>query len=592
MGFTHKEILNTVPSHLRQFVEEQDYESQYTPQDHAVWRYILHQQVDHLSRAAHPKYLEGIKKTGISTEHVPSIVEMNRCLSKLGWRAIVVNGFIPAQAFMEFHAHKILPIALDMRTFDHILYTPAPDIVHEAGGHAPFLADIDYAEFLQKFGEYGMKALFSQKDIDLYEAIRTLSIVKEDPSATAEEIRQAEANFHAKNQANTEPSEAALLIRLFWWTAEYGLVGSCDDYKIFGAGLLSSMGESRSCLNDQKVKKLPLTVDCIQTKYDITEPQPQLFVTKSCRHLMQVLEAFADNMCFRKGGAESIQKAIKANVVVTCEYSSGLQVSGRIKNVLTDSVGNEIYLATDGPTQLSYHHAELPGHGTGYHKDGFGSPVGGLQNVLQRLEDLTIDELAQFGIEVGRQCRLEFLSGITVAGTLQNILRRAHKNILMTFTTCTVTDHDGNILFKPEWGTYDMAVGQRIVSVFAGSADQSKFPTYPPKSQSRIKRREYSPKEKQLHGCYQKVRNQRESGKVLAGELKEIHDFLQKEFPRDWLLRLEILELIHSDGAFKPLTDALMQELDQLKSHSEEYEYLITNGLRLLGKDIKVNFRI
>jgi len=582
MGFTHQEILKTIPEHLQQFVENQDYKSQYTAHDHAAWRYIMHQQVEHLSKVAHPVYLEGLKKTGIATEHVPSIEEMNRCLSKLGWRAVVVNGFIPAQAFMEFHAHQILPVALDMRTIEHAIYTPAPDIVHEAGGHAPFIADVDYGEYLQKFGEYGMKAMFSQKDIDLYETIRTLSIVKEDPTATQEMIDHAEEDFHAKNKANTDPSEAALLIRMFWWTAEYGLVGSVSDYKIFGAGLLSSMGESRSCLDDEKVKKIPLTVDCIQTKYDITEPQPQLFVTKSCKHMTQVLEEFANNMCFRKGGVESIQKAIDAGIVATCEYSSGLQVSGKFNRLITDSVGNEVYIGTVGPTQLSYDSRQLPGHDTNYHSEGFGSPVGGLQNIIPKLEKLSIDEMADKGIKIGAKVKLEFLSGITVEGDLKNIIRKEHKNVLMTFENCTVTDENGNKLFQPEWGNYDMAVGKKIVSVYSGSADQSQFATYPAKSASKITRRQYSKQEEELHSCYQRVRNMRESQTIKVDELQSIFQFLQTEFPKDWLLRLEILELSKSRDELKDLAKTVSSELEQIKSRSQDFDYLISSGLRVL----------
>ena len=103
---------------------------------------------------------------------------MNDCLRDLDWRAVVVDGFIPPAIFMEFQALKILVIALDMRSADHLLYTPAPDIVHESAGHAPFIVDIDYAEFLQRFGEVGMKAISTKADLEQYEVIRQLSILK------------------------------------------------------------------------------------------------------------------------------------------------------------------------------------------------------------------------------------------------------------------------------------------------------------------------------------------------------------------------------------------------------------------------------
>ena len=145
------EIVATHPAHLRPFVQIQDYDK-YTARDHAVWRYLLKYLSRHLQVYAHPVYLEGLRRTGIALDHIPSIDEMNAALAQLGWRAVVVDGFIPPAIFMEFQALKVLVIALDMRSVDHMVYTPAPDIVHEAAGHAPFIIDVDYAEFLQRFG--------------------------------------------------------------------------------------------------------------------------------------------------------------------------------------------------------------------------------------------------------------------------------------------------------------------------------------------------------------------------------------------------------------------------------------------------------
>jgi hypothetical protein len=148
---TQQALIDSLPQHLRPFVKRQNYE-EYTPQDQAAWRFIMSELTDQLAESAHPVYMEGLAKTGISLDHIPSIEEMNDCLRDLDWRAVVVDGFIPPAIFMEFQALKILVIALDMRSSDQLLYTPAPDIVHESAGHAPFIVDIDYAEFLQRFG--------------------------------------------------------------------------------------------------------------------------------------------------------------------------------------------------------------------------------------------------------------------------------------------------------------------------------------------------------------------------------------------------------------------------------------------------------
>src|SRR5690554_3441615 len=132
------EHLQTIPSHLHKYIVEQNYDN-YTWEDQEVWRFIMHQLKSFLSVHAHSAYVDGLEKTGISTESIPHISEMDQKLKEYGWRAVPVSGFIPPAAFMEFQAHGILPIACDMRSVEHILYTPAPDIVHEAAGHAPIL---------------------------------------------------------------------------------------------------------------------------------------------------------------------------------------------------------------------------------------------------------------------------------------------------------------------------------------------------------------------------------------------------------------------------------------------------------------------
>ena len=134
----------------------------------------------------------------------------------------------------------------------------------------------------------------------------------------------------------------ALLSRLHWWTVEYGLIGPLDKPKIYGAGLLSSIGESVSCL-EPNVKKIPYSIDAENVPFDITTKQPQLFVTRDFQQLGEVLEEFASKMAFRVGGLEGITKSIECKNTATCEYSSGLQVSGGFTEVITHE-GDAIYL--------------------------------------------------------------------------------------------------------------------------------------------------------------------------------------------------------------------------------------------------------
>ena len=580
---TQQDVIDSLPVHLQPFVAYQDYE-RYTPRDHAVWRFLLHQLRDNLSRTAHPIYREGLARTGITLEAIPRVEEINRSLNELGWRAVVVDGFVPPAIFMEFQAHQVLAIAVDMRSIDHMLYTPAPDIVHESAGHAPFIIDTDYAEFLQRFGELGMHAVASRADMDVYEAVRHLSIVKEAHGSTAAQIRDAEQRLEDAIAANDNTSEASMLARLHWWTVEYGLVGTPDDYRIFGAGLLSSLGESSNCLDDSKVRKLPLTVDAVARGYDITREQPQLYVARNCRHLSQVLEIVGDSLCVNRGGAGAVEKAIDAGTVNTAVTNSGLEISGIFTGLRQDAVGNPIYINTTGPTQLAFAGRELPGHGCAHHSDGFGSPVGRLQAMERCLSSYTVDELTQQGIEIGQQVTLDFLSGIRVSGELCRILRRRQRNLVFTFRHCRVTDVDGASLFTPDQGIYEMAVGDAITSLYGGSADQEAFPLYKKPPAEGTLAPSYDSDNRARFACYAEIRRLRDADPPQPQAVLSLMEGFQQIAGAEWLLYFELLELAVQSGLDVEVWGELADRLEALAATgSEDQARLINYGLQRAG---------
>src|SRR5512140_2551952 len=186
----------SLPSHLRRYAVAQDYAA-YTPRDQAVWRHILRRLTAHLADKAHPRYLAGLAATGIEVERIPSLDEMNLKLAQVGWSAVAVRGFIPPAAFTELQSRRVLAIAADIRSHEHLEYTPAPDIVHESAGHAPFVADATYAEYLQRCGEVGWKAIAAAEDRAVFEAVRDLSVVKEDAGATPGQVTLAEDRLQA-----------------------------------------------------------------------------------------------------------------------------------------------------------------------------------------------------------------------------------------------------------------------------------------------------------------------------------------------------------------------------------------------------------
>ncbi len=338
--------MREIPSYLLRYTIEQDY-SLYTFEDQAVWRFIMRQLFHYLKDHAHSSYTQGLKKTGICIDTIPDISKMDEMLGSFGWRAVPVSGFIPPVAFMSFQAHKILPIACEMRSIEHILYTPAPDIVHEAAGHAPILIDKDFTNYLDAYAGIAQKAIISSEDIALYEAIRDLSDLKETHESRAQEVKEAEDHLNKTVNNMTYVSEAQLLGRMNWWTAEYGLIGDLLTPKLFGAGLLSSISEARNALI--KPKLIEFNTNCLNFSYDITEQQPQLFVTKSFKSLIPSLKEMSSSMAFVLGGEKGLKKAKKAKSVCTVETSNGESYSGIILDYVLDKDENILSLKVKPP---------------------------------------------------------------------------------------------------------------------------------------------------------------------------------------------------------------------------------------------------
>ncbi|KIO52824.1 aromatic amino acid hydroxylase [Flavobacterium hibernum] len=570
-------LLERLPKHLKQFIKPQDY-SDYTPINQAVWRYVMRKNVDYLSKVAHSSYLDGLRKTGIEIDSIPSMYGMNRILTEIGWAAVAVDGFIPPNAFMEFQAYNVLVIASDIRQLEHIEYTPAPDIIHEGAGHAPIIANPEYAEYLRRFGEIGCKAISSHKDYQMYEAIRLLSILKEAEDTPQEKIDEAEKAVADLQNNMGELSEMAQIRNLHWWTVEYGLIGTVEDPKIYGAGLLSSIGESAWCMTDN-VKKIPYDISAANQNFDITQLQPQLYVTPNFSYLSLILEEFANKMALRTGGISGIQKLIHSNALGTIELSTGLQISGVFTNV-EEEEGKPVYIQTTGKTALSYREKELVGHGTLTHPHGFGSPIGKLKGFNLAIEDMSPKDLQAYSIVENETVKLEFEGNIIVEGEIITGSRNLHGEIiLISFRNCTVT-HGETVLFAPEWGNYDMAIGKKVVSAFSGPADVNSFDLINTVPKTTTIKAKHSEERDDLEVLYQTVRLIREN-KDSKSELKAVFEKLQKNHTNDWLLSVEIAELL-KDSDEKQLLQEVLVYLDQLKIKRPEVAHLISGGLDLI----------
>tara|TARA_B100000900_G_scaffold211415_1_gene179182 strand:+ start:3978 stop:5735 length:1758 start_codon:yes stop_codon:yes gene_type:complete len=573
-----EKILARLPEHLKQFIVPQNYE-QYTAMDQAVWRFVMRKNTAFLKDVAHKSYLDGLKKAGISIETIPNIYGMSRILKEIGWAAVAVDGFIPPNAFMEFQANKILVIASDIRQLEHIEYTPAPDIIHEASGHAPIIANPDYAEFLRRLGKIGAKAILSKHDIALYEAVRKLSILKEAGDADKKKILAAEAAVKKLQEEECSLSEMAQVRNMQWWSVEYGLVGPLKNPKIYGAGLLSSIGESAKCLGPG-VKKLPYSLDVVNMSFDITRPQPQLYVAPDFAYLMEVLEAFADTLSIRTGGYMGLQKLINSESIGTIELNTGLQISGIFSRVILNENKEVVYFKTSGATALAYREKELIGHGISYHKDGYSSPLGMLKSVSLPLENMTAVDLKAYDFYDGKQLSFEFESGIKVKGVNITGMRNvAGKIMIIQLSNCTVT-YKEEVLFRPEFGVFDMAIGNTVVSAFAGAADPCSFPNLYRTSQTPSISKETNDNALALYELAQRIRDFRASESFSEKDLDSIFEILKQEHPYNWLLPLEVLELSNS----AELKSCIKKHLSKLAFEKPNLSGLIASGFELIKK--------
>jgi phenylalanine-4-hydroxylase len=562
-----------VPAHLRRFVVEQDYAA-YTAMDQAVWRFVLLQTHARLLETAHPAYKDGLSATGISVERIPSIAEMNDKLERFGWGAVCVDGFIPPRAFQEFQAAGLLPIAADIRTRGHLVYTPAPDVIHEAAGHAPILPEPVFSAYLRRIGELGRKAFTLPEEGRVYDAIYTLSELKEAPSVSAEVLRAAEQALESALQGVPEASEATRLSRLYWWTAEYGLVGRVDDYKLYGAGLLSSLWESHSC-HAPEVRKLALSEACLDVAYDITRPQPQLFVTPSFEALHDLLARVESSLAAVAGGELSLSRAQASGELASIELASGAWALGVLR------ARDEGWLELEGPVAFAWQ--EPTGVKLGEqprlerHIVVTGALLGGAE--LTHLDDASIARLRD--ASNGRHA-FRFVSGALVSGRFERSVRASDGRLRQVELSAARLELPGRAPL--ELPHYVLLAAGNVIGAQAGAVDGA---YHPDTEFSRVqvpKARSWPERERELLRLYERAaRAHVEGATALEQEFPRIAARLELDYPDEWLLRWNLLESLLKVGPPGALGNQLRADLERLESKFERREP-IASGLRYLSR--------
>ena len=232
---------------------EQDYEK-YQKEDHHVWQLLFDEQRDILSERATSKFLEGIDTVKFTNALIPDFKTINESLqNKTGWVVYAVPGLIDNKPFFELLAQKKFPATTWLRTLAQLKYIEQPDMFHDVFGHVPLLSEPFFAEFLNGISRIALQ--------------------------------------HIDN-----PNAIELMARIYWYTIEFGLIKEAGRIKIYGAGILSSPGESIYCLKDD-VTRIPYDVMTVfKTPYIKDTFQPQYFVIESYEQLYRSLNEIESSL--------------------------------------------------------------------------------------------------------------------------------------------------------------------------------------------------------------------------------------------------------------------------------------------------------
>jgi phenylalanine-4-hydroxylase len=241
---------------------DQDWSS-YTPAEHEMWDRLFARQLELLPGRVTPAFLDGVDVLRMSKPGIPDFDELSEKLQKLtGWRVAAVPGLVPDEDFFRHLANRTFVAGRFIRRPDQIDYLQEPDVFHDIFGHVPLLANPVFADYMQAYGEGGLRSL----------------------------------EFGALKQ----------LARLYWYTVEFGLVRDGADLKLYGAGIVSSRSESLFALDDPSPNRIGFDLRRVmQTDYRIDDFQQTYFVIDSFDDLLrQTLETDFGPLYRALGAAE------------------------------------------------------------------------------------------------------------------------------------------------------------------------------------------------------------------------------------------------------------------------------------------------
>ncbi|SEB25809.1 phenylalanine 4-monooxygenase [Variovorax sp. YR216] len=219
--------------------------SNYTSEEHAVWRTLFERQSKLLPGRACDEFIRGMRDLPIGPEQIPDFEQLSKVLRKrTGWEVVAVPGLVPDDVFFEHLANRRFPAGHFIRKPHELDYLEEPDVFHDVFGHVPMLMNPVIADYIQAYGEGGLRA-------------KRLGVLEK-------------------------------LARVYWYTVEFGLVQQPDGLRIYGAGIASSASETRFAVEDDSPNRVRFKLERVmQTRYRIDDFQETYFVLG---HLDELLE--------------------------------------------------------------------------------------------------------------------------------------------------------------------------------------------------------------------------------------------------------------------------------------------------------------
>lgn len=216
----------------------------YSPREHQVWDQLYARQSAMLKGRASTPFLKGLDSLRLSRGGIPDFEDLSERLRKLtGWQVVAVPGLVPDAVFFEHLANRRFVAGRFIRKPEQLDYLEEPDVFHDVFGHVPLLSDPVFADYMQAYGLGGLRAL----------------------------------NFHALEK----------LARLYWYTVEFGLIRESGGLRLYGAGIVSSFGESVFALDDPSPNRLQFDLERVmRTRYQIDDYQQSYFVIDSFEELL------------------------------------------------------------------------------------------------------------------------------------------------------------------------------------------------------------------------------------------------------------------------------------------------------------------